>query len=164
MNRRFSDFSLKEKFFLLFSTGFFCGYFPFASGTFASFIAIIIYFIIPGIEEPLINFLAVTIFFIVGIFSSNFSEKIYGFDPPEIVIDEITGMWLTMLFIPKTLFLSSIGFVLFRFFDIIKPYPAKQFQNLKGGIGIMLDDIVAGFYSNLILHLLLVIYPEIKVL
>lgn len=162
MTQKFVELSFREKSFLFFSTGFFSGYFPFASGTFASFIAIIIYLIIPGFENPLINFVIVFIFFLIGIFTSGYAEKQYGFDPPEVVIDEIVGMWMTMLFVPKTFLLSAIGFSLFRFFDIVKPYPAKQSQELKGGLGIMLDDIIAGLYSLVTLHLILVIFPEIK--
>lgn len=147
---------------LFFATGFFIGYFPFASGTVASFFAIIIYLFVPGFSEPYLLIIFVLLFSFIGIFTGDFAEKIYGFDPPEVVIDEIVGMWLTMLFVPNTFLLAAIGFVLFRIFDILKPFPARESQDLKGGLGIMLDDIIAGFYSLIILHLILVIIPEIK--
>ncbi len=70
-------------------------------------------------------------------------------DPSIIVIDEIVGMWITMLLIPKTVPAIVIGFVLFRLFDIIKPYPAKQLEHIPSGWGIMLDDVVAGIYANI---------------
>lgn len=153
---------LKDRLKLFIATGFLTGYFPFASGTIGSFLAILLYLFIPGFSEPYVLFLFILLFTVVGIYTSDFAEKIYGFDPPEVVIDEITGMWITMLFIPKTIILSAIGFIIFRIFDIIKPFPAKQSQNFKGGIGIMLDDIIAGLYSMVVLHLLLLIFPEVK--
>lgn len=151
-----------EKLKLFFATGFFTGYFPFASGTVGSFLAVLIYLIIPGIEEPFILIFMILLFTVIGIFTSDFAEKIYGFDPPEVVIDEIVGMWITLLFVPKVYLIIAIGFVLFRVFDIVKPFPARQSQDLKGGIGIMLDDIIAGFYSLIILHLIMIIFPEVK--
>jgi phosphatidylglycerophosphatase A len=147
---------------LFFASGFLTGYFPIASGTVGSFLAILIYLFIPGFSEPYILVIFILIFLIIGIYTSDFAEKVYGFDPPEVVIDEIVGMWITMLFVPKTFVLSAIGFLLFRVFDIIKPFPAKQSQQIKGGLGIMIDDLIAGFYSLIILHFILLIFPEVK--
>jgi len=147
---------------LFFASGFLTGYFPIASGTVGSFLAILIYLFIPGFSEPYILVIFILIFLIIGIYTSDFAEKVYGFDPPEVVIDEIVGMWITMLFVPKTYVLSAIGFLLFRVFDIIKPFPAKQSQQIKGGLGIMIDDLIAGFYSLIILHIILLIFPEVK--
>jgi len=147
---------------LFFASGFLTGYFPIASGTVGSFLAILIYLFIPGFSEPYILVIFILIFLIIGIYTSDFAEKVYGFDPPEVVIDEIVGMWITMLFVPKTYVLSAIGFLLFRVFDIIKPFPAKQSQQIKGGLGIMIDDLIAGFYSLIILHIILLIFPEAK--
>lgn len=147
---------------LFFASGFLTGYFPLASGTVGSFLAILIFIIVPGFSEPYILIIFILLFLVIGIYTSDFAEKIYGFDPPEVVIDEIVGMWFTMLFVPKTFLLSAIGFILFRIFDIIKPFPAKQSQQFKGGLGIMLDDLIAGFYSLVILHIILLIFPELK--
>lgn len=154
--------NLADKLKLFFATGFLTGYFPFASGTVASFLAVLIYLLIPGFEEPYILIFMILLFTVIGIFVSDFAEKIYGFDPSEVVIDEIVGMWITLLFVPKTFVITAIGFMLFRILDIIKPFPARQSQDLKGGIGIMLDDIISGFYSLVILHLILIIFPEVK--
>ncbi len=156
----------KLKFFqrlqLFFATGFLTGYFPFASGTVGSFLGIMIYLFVPGFSEPYLLIIFIFLFTFIGIFTADFAEKIYGFDPPQVVIDEIVGMWITMLFVPKTFFLAAIAFVLFRIFDIVKPFPARQSQNLNGGLGIMVDDIIAGVYSLIILHLILLIFPEVK--
>lgn len=147
---------------IIFATGFFIGYFPFASGTVASFVAILLFLFVPEFSSPEILIPITLIFTFLGIYTSDFAEKVYGFDPPEVVIDEFVGMWLTMFFIPPTFFLSAIGFMLFRVFDIVKPFPARQSQSLKGGWGIMVDDLIAGFYSLFVLHLLMLIFPEVK--
>jgi phosphatidylglycerophosphatase A len=147
---------------LFFATGFLTGYFPVASGTVGSFLAILIYLFIPGFNEAYILIIFILLFLVIGLYTSDFAEKVYGFDPPEVVIDEIVGMWLTMFFVPKTYVLAAIGFILFRIFDIVKPFPAKQSQELKGGIGIMLDDLIAGLYALVVLHLILLIFPEVK--
>ncbi len=147
---------------LFFATGFLTGYFPFASGTVGSFLAVLIYLLIPGFEEPYILVLLILLFLIIGIYTSDFAEKIYGIDPAEVVIDEIVGMWITLLFVPKTFALAAIGFLLFRIFDIIKPFPARKSQDIKGGLGIMIDDVIAGFYSLILMHLILLIFPEVK--
>ncbi len=147
---------------LFFATGFFSGYFPIASGTVGSLLAILIFYFVPEFSEPYLLVLMILLFTVIGIWTSDFAEKIYGFDPPEVVIDEIVGMWITMLFVPKTILLSIIGFILFRIFDIVKPFPAKQSQNIKGGIGIILDDTIAGIYSLVCIHLIMIIFPEVK--
>lgn len=154
--------SFSQKLKLIIASGLFTGYFPFASGTAGSFLAIMIYLFIPGFSEPYILIFFILFFSFIGVFTADFAEKIYGIDPPEVVIDEIIGMWITMLFVPKTFLLAAIGFVLFRVLDIIKPFPARQSQELKGGIGILLDDIIAGIYSLIILHMILLILPEVK--
>ncbi|MEJ5306100.1 MAG: phosphatidylglycerophosphatase A [Ignavibacteria bacterium] len=154
--------TFKDRIKLFFATGFFTGYFPFASGTVGSFLAILFYLFIPGFDEPYLLVPLILLFLVIGIYTSDFAEKVYGIDPPQVVIDEIVGMWFTMLFVPKTFLLAAIGFVLFRIFDIIKPCPARQSQDIKGGLGIMLDDLIAGFYSLIILHLILLIFPEVK--
>lgn len=147
---------------IFFATGFFTGYFPVASGTIASFVAILFFLFIPRFSSPEILIPVTLTFTLLGIYTSDYAEKIYGVDPPEVVIDEFVGMWLTMLFVPATFFLSAVGFILFRIFDIVKPFPARQSQSLKGGLGIMLDDLIAGFYSLVNLHLIMLIFPEVK--
>lgn len=72
-------------------------------------------------------------------------------DPGEIVIDEVAGMWLALLFLPKSILLFSLAFILFRIFDITKPWIIGKIQSLHGGFGIMLDDILAGILARLIL-------------
>ena len=141
----------------LLGSGFYTGYIPFISGTFGSLAALIIYYI-PGFENPLILIPAIIIFTFYGIYVGNKFESVYGKDPSQCTIDEIVGMWISLLFLPKILLLSFLTFLLWRILDIIKPFPARNFEKLKGGLGIMLDDITSGVYSLIIVHIILVIF------
>ena len=150
------------------ASGMFVGYIPFASGTFGSLVGLLIY-LIPGFANVHILIIAVIVFFVIGIFFSEMMMKRYGFDPPQVVIDEIVGLWFTYIigyavlaiFITfksydptqdfyKKLIFGITGFIVFRFFDIIKLQPAKYLDSTKTGYGIMLDDIVAGLYAGVL--------------
>jgi phosphatidylglycerophosphatase A len=149
---------LKLNFFeKLIGSGFYTGYIPFASGTWGSLAALIIY-LIPGFEKPIVIIPAIIIFIILGIFTGNKFDVIYGKDPAECTVDEVVGMWISLLFLPKTFLVVTAAFFMWRAFDIIKPSPARQAENLPGGLGIMMDDIIAGLYSLLLLHLILFIF------
>jgi phosphatidylglycerophosphatase A len=149
---------LKLNFFeKLIGSGFYTGYIPFASGTWGSLAALIIYYI-PGFERGIIIIPAILIFTVLGILTGNKFDVIYGKDPAECTVDEVVGMWISLLFLPKTLLISTVAFISWRIFDIIKPSPARQLERLSGGIGIMIDDIIAGLYSLLFLHLIIIIF------
>ena len=141
--------SLIEK---LLGSGFYTGYIPFASGTFCTLAALIIY-LIPGFENPYVIVPAIIIFFIYGIYVGNKFENVYGKDPSECTIDEVVGTWISYLLLPKTVGIIIITFFLWRALDIFKPYPARKLENLNGGLGIMIDDVVSGFYTLIIMHL-----------
>jgi len=141
----------------LLGSGFYTGYIPFISGTFGSLAALIIYYI-PGFENPLILIPAIIIFTFYGIYVGSRFESVYGKDPAECTIDEIVGMWISLLFLPKILLISLLAFLLWRILDIIKPFPARNFEKLKGGLGIMLDDLTSGIYSLIIVHIILIIF------
>lgn len=130
------------------------GYFPGAPGTFASLIAALyIYLFQP---ELLTLLFSIVITLIIGILFTAEIEKNDGKDPKHIVIDELAGQWLTFLFISKLSILTIIsGFILFRVFDILKPFGVNALQNLKSGWGVMLDDILAGIYAAIALQLLI---------
>ncbi|MFH0827732.1 MAG: phosphatidylglycerophosphatase A [Candidatus Omnitrophota bacterium] len=129
------------------------GYLPFFPGTFGSAAALILFLIVkPGFIAQCV-FLAV--FTVLGFSFSGKAEKLFNSkDPKYIVIDEVAGMFLTLLFVPWDFNLLLIGFLLFRVLDTAKPFPAGRLQNLPGSAGIMLDDISAGIYANLILQFL----------
>ncbi len=135
----------------LISTFFYVGYLPFIPGTFAS-IAAILFFVLCrhlGFSEVLMTFLIITAGFLVCGSSERKSGKK---DPGFIVIDEVAGMFISLLFLPYSLKILALGFLLFRILDTLKPFPAGCLERRRGGIGIMSDDIIAGFYTNIILH------------
>jgi len=143
------------RFVILLATGFGAGFFPVVPGTLGTLVAIPIYYFISSISSPLYELTLVAFFF----FSSWISNQAEGYwgtkDDRRIVIDEIMGFLVTMLWIPKTLFSIAAGFILFRFFDILKPFPIRRLERVKSGYGVVLDDVLAGIYSNIILHIIL---------
>ncbi|MEO9021589.1 MAG: phosphatidylglycerophosphatase A [Ginsengibacter sp.] len=100
------------------------------------------------------GFLLVVISIVIGVWVSNEVEKDWGTDSNKVVIDEVAGMAVTLLFIPSTLLMIATGFVLFRFFDIVKPLGIRKTEQLKGGWGVMTDDVVAGIYANVVLEVI----------
>lgn len=133
-------------------SGFFTGYVKKASGTFGSLAGLVIY-LIPGFENPSIMIFFITLFIMIGVPIARKFESVYGEDPKEYTNDEIIGMWITLLFIPKKIWWIILGFFIFRILDIIKPFPAKQLESVKNGWGVLLDDIAAGIYSFISLQL-----------
>ncbi len=144
----------------LLGSGFYTGYIPFASGTFGSIAGLLIYYI-PGFEKPFIIIPSIILFSIYGVYAGNQFEKVYGKDPSECTIDEVVGMWISLLFLPKIIWVSLVVFLIWRLFDIIKPYPARGLERLKGGLGIMIDDIISSFYVLLLVHLFILIYSSV---
>ncbi len=143
----------------LLGSGFYTGYIPIASGTFGTLAALFIY-LIPGFENPYIIIPALIIFFIYGVYVGNKFEKVYGKDPSECTIDEVVGTWISYLLLPKTAGIIIITFFLWRALDIFKPYPARKLENLNGGLGIMIDDVVSGFYTLIIMHLVVYFFGK----
>ncbi len=105
---------------------------------------------------PSLIFLIV-LFFFLGVYSSGKLEKEWGKDPSKVVIDEVVGMWIALLMIPSGWMYTLAAFILFRFFDIYKPLFIRKAENLKGGWGIMMDDVVAGIYANVLIQLFVLI-------
>ena len=136
------------------ATGFGCGYAPVASGTAGSLAGLILYLLL-GRYSFWANLLFIVFLFGVGVYVSGLAERSFQrIDPGEIVIDEILGMVLVLSLLPAATYGYWLAaFVLFRVLDIVKPYPANVIErSLKGGWGIMLDDVVAAGYAILILH------------
>ncbi|MBP7836356.1 MAG: phosphatidylglycerophosphatase A [Candidatus Omnitrophica bacterium] len=133
------------------STFFYVGYFPLIPGTAGSVAAIFLFFLIKN--NPLTYLAILLILLILGFLVSGAAEKIMRkTDPPCLVIDEVCGMLIGLLFLPYDIKLVIIAFLIFRILDTLKPYPISSFEKLKGGWGIMSDDIIAGLYTNLILQ------------
>ncbi len=134
------------------ATGFYSGYSPIAPGTAGTLAGLVVY-AIPSFEQPTTLGLAIIVGLLFGIFAGTKMEDIYGHDPSVVVIDEIVGMWISLLFLPKTFLVVLGSFIIFRILDISKPQPARAFQKKGGGFSIMMDDVVAGVYTNLIMQL-----------
>ncbi len=150
-----------KRFILFLATGFGVGYSPIAPGTLGTLVAIPIYYFLSEIPPPLYEITLVGFFFLSVWISEN-AERFFGKkDDQRIVVDEIVGFLITMLWVPKTVPFIIIGFFLFRFFDILKPFPIRRLEKrLKGGYGVVLDDVAAGVYGSIVLHLIhLVILP-----
>lgn len=137
------------------ATGLYVGKLPKAPGTWGSLAALLPWFVIKDL--PLTTYLLLLVaLFVIGFFISGSAEKILNSpDAGCIVIDEILGMFITLIAAPQHPLAWLTGFVLFRIFDIWKPFPVSWFdQRIHGGIGIMMDDVIAGIYAFLSLHLL----------
>jgi phosphatidylglycerophosphatase A len=132
---------------------------PVMPGTAGAFLALIVYFLLPGFRGVWLMAAAGLTFFI-GVYVSGREEDEGGKDPSFVVIDEIDGMWLTLAGLPPGLhwLWPAAGFVLFRIFDVLKPFPVNRSQALPGGWGIMIDDILAALYSIICLRIALILF------
>jgi phosphatidylglycerophosphatase A len=135
-------------------SGFFSGYAPFITGTVGSAVALL-FFLIPSFHDPFTIIPATVILFFTGGLAAEEMEKVYGQDPAVVTIDEVVGMLVSLWFIPPTVLNIIVAFLIFRILDILKPYPAQLFDRKSGGWNIMLDDVVAGVYTNIILQIAL---------
>ena len=152
----FKSARLFDKVALVVSIWFGTGLLPGMPGTFGTAGAIPLYLLVNFLHTSY-QALFLLLIIIVAIWSSHSSQRILGrVDPREIVIDEVAGFLLSVIFIPFTLRNLVAGFFLFRFFDILKPPPIKLIEKkVKGGCGIVFDDLVAGVYAHLSLRFLL---------
>ena len=120
-------------------------------GTIGSLAGLVLYFLVKN-NEILYGFL-ILFLFVLGLIFPGEAERVYKRkDARMIVIDEVCGMLLSLYFVPYSMFSVILGFFLFRIFDILKPAPAQSIHKLTGATGIMLDDIIAAIYTNLILQ------------
>lgn len=159
------------------------GYLPLAPGTWGSLVGIGVYLLVRGLTMKLLfgvaaahNFNLLHIYYgviafelavavmitLVGIWAASRTEKLSGRkDPGKVVIDEVAGQFIALIPVPFVLgtfwWAAILSFVLFRFFDIVKPYPARRLESLESGLGIMMDDIVAGVYAAVVVALAVVI-------
>jgi phosphatidylglycerophosphatase A len=144
--------SFKNIIILFFAQGAYSGKFPIAPGTAGTAVGVLLYFLIKDISPLYYLFICIVVYGI-GTWTSGEAEKLLGKkDASSIVIDEIAGFFVSMFMVPFGWGFVIAGFFLFRFFDILKPWPLNKLQNLRGGTGVMLDDIGAGIYVNAILQ------------
>jgi phosphatidylglycerophosphatase A len=145
------------------ATFFYVGYCPIAPGTAGSAAALPLYALLRWVGWPWLDVATIVGLFAVGVWAGSVAEAYYGrVDPGHVVLDEVIGMLITLLFLPVTWVGAIIGFLLFRVFDIVKPFPARQCERLHGGLGIMADDVVAGLYANLALRLVVWLVPALR--
>jgi phosphatidylglycerophosphatase A len=141
---------------LLLATGFGIGRLPLAPATWAS-AAVAILLIPDALRAPLVLGAAIAVVTPLAVWASGEAERELGHDAHPIVIDEVAGMLVSVVAVPHAgaspaLLLAS-AFFLFRFFDIVKPFPIRQVQELPGGWGVVADDLLAGLATNLVLRL-----------
>jgi phosphatidylglycerophosphatase A len=134
------------------ATAFGAGYLPMAPGTWGSIVGLLLWMVLPAaLWSQLLAIAAVTA---LGVWSASVAERHFGrTDPGQVVIDEVAGVFVTMLLNPVGWIGAVLGFLLFRAADILKPFPARRFERLPGGLGIMADDLMAGVYANLLLRI-----------
>lgn len=144
-----------EQIITLFSTGLYTGYFPVAPATFSTLTLGVACYLLIARVNPYLYALLTLIIFAAAVWLADKSEKIFQKkDCSFIVVDELVGFLITMFLVPPGWILLVMGFFLFRFFDIVKPPPADFFNSRKkGGLDVVMDDVIAGIYSNLALYL-----------
>ena len=161
--KKIVDENVKIDFFTMFiASALFTGYFPVASGTIGSLFAVL-FILIPGFYPPVVLITLSLIFFFVGIVVSDRMMQRYGEDPSVVVIDEVIGVWLSLFIISmfgfnNLLIAGILSFITFRFFDILKVFPGNYFDKKNSGLGVMMDDVVAGVYSGFVSVLLIKVY------
>ena len=136
------------------------GYAPIAPGTVGSVAGLIVLWAIRNSALPAVEIATIVLVLLLGVWSATAAERHFGrIDPAPIVIDEVAGMLITLAFIPFTAGAAVCGFLIFRALDIIKPWPSRQFEALRGGLGVMADDAMAGVYANLVVRTVIVLAP-----
>jgi len=140
------------------ATFFGAGYFPLAPGTLASLIVVLLYkFFLYHLSWPL-HLLIFFIIFLIGTFTSaRISSKWKVEDPQKVVIDEAAGQYLALFQLSPSWLLLLLSFLLFRLFDVLKPFPIRRIESFPKGWGIMLDDFVAALYSGILVYVYLIL-------
>lgn len=151
-----------KRFYKLTLSGFGAGWLPVAPGTWGAAAAALVAWPLTAMTTPAVATLGLTIFILafcwIGALGSDVLAPEWGDDPSQTVIDEMVGMWIAVLGMPHHWHYWLAAFLLFRFFDILKPLGVRRLEKIKGGWGVMLDDVAAGVYSNLILQVAVLIF------
>jgi phosphatidylglycerophosphatase A len=135
------------------ATGLGIGFLRKGSGTVAAALSAIVWYLMSaGSNDPTVALLVTLVITAIGVWSASEVEKYWGVDNNRVVIDEIAGMCISLVFVPVSIGTVVTAFVLFRFFDIAKPAYIRKAENLPGGWGVMADDVLAGIYTNIILQ------------
>ena len=136
------------------------GFFPIAPGTAGSLAALPLYALVRWAGMPAVELVTIIAVFAIGIWAATGTERALARkDPGPVVIDEVLGMLVTLAFLPLSVWGITTGFLIFRLFDVIKPFPAGRLEHLPAGLGIMADDAMAGVYAHLLLRLAVMMAP-----
>jgi len=136
------------------------GYVPIAPGTFGSAAGLALFWMIRSSGSTGVEVAALAVVLAIGIWSGTVAERHFrGVDPGPVVMDEVFGMLVTLAFLPVSMTGAIVGFFVFRLLDIVKPWPARRFEALHGGLGIMADDGMAAVYGNLVMRGLIAVAP-----
>lgn len=144
------------------ATGLGSGYAPFAPGTAGSAAGLLLFWPLARVSSPVQVAMCVALFLTGTAASGRVAREVGRKDPGLVVVDEVLGMWVTLLALPFTFQVAVLGFVLFRALDVWKPWPARALESLPGGWGIMADDAAAGVYANLLVRVALLIWPPLS--
>jgi len=138
------------------------GYVPVAPGTAGSAVGLVLWAILPA--SAVVQTTVILVMLVAGSITGSVAEKHFKrTDPRQVVLDEVMGMLITLYHIPGlTWFGAAIGFLVFRAADVVKPFPANRLERLHGGLGIMADDAMAAVYANLVLRLILLMFPILR--
>lgn len=131
------------------------GYAPVAPGTAGSLVALPIAWLAYSRFAPATTIVFVFAAFLIAVWAAHQEANQESKDPQHVVIDEVVGQMIALLFVPLSALAIAAGFVLFRIFDVFKPFPSRQSEKLPGGWGIVMDDVVAGIYANLVLRIVI---------
>lgn len=131
-----------------------------APGTVGSVAGLLVYALVWWSGSRVFEVSVIVVLFAAGVWAGTIAERYFGgVDPGPIVMDEVVGMLITLAFIPVGWSGALAGFVLFRVFDVVKPFPAGRLEQLHGGLGVMADDAMAAAYANLTLRLGMWLFP-----
>jgi phosphatidylglycerophosphatase A len=147
----------------VFATFFWVGKIPFAPGTFGSLAAFGLYLLLPFAYNGIWVYLFPALILLLALASVKIcfkAEQSMGEDASAIVLDEVWGYLIATVFLPHNWLIGLYAFILFRVFDIAKPFPIYRSQKIKGGWGVIIDDLLAGLYANILLQILIRIYPK----
>jgi len=136
------------------ATAFGSGYSPIAPGTAGSLVGLALFWPLSRLSGEAQAAALAVVFFGGVAASTDLARRMGAHDPGQVVVDEVAGMWASLLLVPWSASSAIIGFVLFRVMDVVKPYPARSLESLPRGWGIMADDMMAGLYANLTLRLI----------
>jgi phosphatidylglycerophosphatase A len=145
---------------LLIATSGYIGFAPAAPGTVGSAAGVALFYLVRAAATPWLEAAVIVVLFAAGVWAASSAEQQLGrTDPGPVVIDEVVGMLITLMWLPVTPLGAFVGFLIFRVLDVVKPWPSRQFESLHGGLGIMADDAMAAVYGRLLMQGLVLVAP-----